>query len=85
MIAEVVTDLSNEELLSLVLRDEDHDLMDFLECDTGITGCSLVDKISTTLQGYGLDLTKLRGQAYDRAVNMAGSVRGTAALITAQY
>ena len=59
--------------------------MDFLECDTGITGCSLADKITTTLQGYGLDLTKLRSQAYDGAGNMAGSVRGTAALITAQY
>ena len=61
------------------------DLIDFLECDTGITGRSLADKITTTLQGYGLDLTKLRSQAYDGPGNMAGSVRGTAALITAQY
>ena len=28
---------------------------------------------------------KLRGQEYDKAGNMAGSVRGPAALITAQY
>ena len=59
--------------------------MSFLECDTGISGHCLADKITTTLQSYGLDLTKLRGQAYDGAGNMAGSVRGTAALITAQY
>ena len=60
------------------------DLVGFLECDAGITGCCLAAKITLTLQGYGLDLTKLRGQAYDRAGNMAGSVRETAALIKAQ-
>ena len=32
---------------------------------------------------YSLDLSNLRGQAYDGAGNMAGSVNGTAALITA--
>ena len=48
--------------------------MDFLECDTGINGCSLADKITTTLQCYSLDLTMLRGQVYDGAGNMAGSV-----------
>ena len=54
--------------------------------NTHITGNNLIpDKITTTLRSYGLDLTKLRGQAYDGAGNMAGSVRGTAALITAQY
>ena len=92
VIADEVTDLSNKELLSLVLRYVDcdtgsarEDLMGFLECDMGITGRCLADKIMTTLQSYGLDLTNLRGQAYDGAGNMAGSVRGTAALITAQY
>ena len=34
---------------------------------------------------HGLDLEKLRGQAYDGAGNMAGSVNGTAALISAKY
>ena len=72
------TDLSNKELLSLVLRYVDHDtgmaredVMGFLE---GISGRCLADKITTTLQNYGLDLTKLRGQAYDGAGNMAGSI-----------
>ena len=81
MIADEVTDLSNKELLSLYLRYIDHniglareDLMDFLECDTGITGHSLADKIATTLQGCGLDLTKLRGKAYNGAGNMVDSV-----------
>ena len=92
VVADEVTDISNKERLSLVLQYVDcdtglvrEDLVSFLECDTGITGRCLADKIITTLQSYGLDLTKLRGQAYDGAGNMAGSVRGTAALITAQY
>ena len=92
VIADEVTDISNKELLSLVLRYVDcdtglvrEDLTSFLEYDTGISGHCLAEKITTTLQSYGLDLMKLRGQAYDGAGNMAGSVRGTAALITAQY
>ena len=32
-----------------------------------------------------LDLSNLRGQAYDGAGNMAGSINSTAAIITAQY
>jgi len=32
-----------------------------------------------------LDLEKLRGQAYDGAGNTAGSIRGTAVLITAEF
>ena len=89
VIADEVTDVSNKELLSIVLRyvDQDtglarEDFVSFLECDTEI---SLAEKIVTTLQCYGLDLMKLRGQAYDGAGNMAGSIRGTAALISAQY
>ena len=76
VIADEVTDLSNKELLSLVLWYVDHntglareDLMSFLECNTGISGCCLAEKIMTTLQNYGLDLTNLRGQAYDGAGN----------------
>ena len=92
VIADEVTDFSNKELMSLVLRYVDcdtgqarEDLMEFLECDTGITGRSLADKIMATLQSYGLDLTHLRGQAYDGAGNMAGSIKGTAALIMKKY
>ena len=48
-------------------------------------GRDLAGKITSTLQAYGLDLSNLRGQAYDGAGNMAGSVNGTAALITADY
>ena len=61
------------------------DLVDFIECDTGITGRALADKMLGFLQNHGMDLTKLRGQAYDGAGNMSGSTRGAAALITAQH
>ena len=61
------------------------DFITFLECDMGITGQCLADKILGYLHSCGLDLNKLRGQAYDGAGNMAGSVRGTAALITTKY
>ena len=90
IIADEVTDVSNMEQLNLVVRyiDADtllvrEDLLGFFECNNGISGCDLADKITSSLQTYSLDLSNLRGQAYDGAGNMAGSVNGTAALITA--
>ena len=59
--------------------------MGFFECDTGISGRDLAGKITSTLKAFGLDLSNLRGQAYDGAGNMAGSVNGTAALIAVDY
>ena len=94
VIADEVTDVSNKEQLSIALRYVDthsgtllvrEDLIGFAECNTGISGCDLASKITSTLEELGLDLEHLRGQAYDGAGNMAGSVRGTAALICAQY
>ena len=41
--------------------------------------------ILTNLQSFGLDLSYLRGQAYDGAGNMSVSIRGTAAIITQQH
>uniref|UniRef100_A0A1X7U3U8 HAT C-terminal dimerisation domain-containing protein n=1 Tax=Amphimedon queenslandica TaxID=400682 RepID=A0A1X7U3U8_AMPQE len=61
------------------------DLVGFFECDTGITGRALADKITATLNDFHLNLSFLRGQGYDGAGNMAGSVKGTAALITEEY
>ena len=90
--ADEVTDSSNKEQLSLVIRYVDpddcgipKDLVDFIECDIGITGSALAEKIIGFLQNHGVDITKLRGQAYDGAGNMAGWTRGAASLITAQY
>jgi hypothetical protein len=92
VIGDEVTDVSNKEILSLVLRycDPDtllihEDLMGFFECDSGISGRALAEKITSTLKGFNLDLSYLRGQAYDGAGNMAGPVNGAAAIITREY
>ena len=70
IIADEVTDCSNKEQLSLVLRyvnREDNQIREdftaFVECDCGITGRALADKILTFLSSHGLDPSKLRGQA----------------------
>lgn len=44
-----------------------------------------MQKITTSLRNFGLDLSKLCGQSYDGAGNMAGTTRGTAAISSAQY
>ena len=56
--------------------------MGFTECDTGISGQNLAEKIMTYLEALGLDLSNIRSQGYDGASNMAGAIKGTAALIT---
>ena len=82
VIADEVTDVSHNEILSLNVRywDNEHclnreDLLGFFECDSGIRGRDLAEKITTTLRSFDLDLSCLRGQAYDGAGNMAGSVK----------
>ena len=68
VIADEATDCSNKEQLALVLRYVNpidglirEDFISFIECDCGITGMALSNKILTSLSGYGLDLSKLRG------------------------
>ena len=92
VIADEVTDCSNKEQLRLVVRyvnPDDfqirEDLVSFIECDSGITGRAIADKVISFLSTHGLDPTKLRGQAYDGAGNMAGKTKGAAALISSQY
>ena len=61
MISDEVTDVSNKEQLSLVLRYVDldtllvrEDLIGFVECNTGITGRELANKITSSLQAFSL-------------------------------
>ena len=61
------------------------DPVSFIECDSGNTGRALADKVISFLNTHGLDPTKLRGQAYDGAGNMAWKTNGTAALTSSQY
>lgn len=92
LIADEVTDSSNREQLAIVLRYVDpddlqirEDLVEFVECDSGVTGSAIAEKITGFIQSSGLDPNKLRGQAYDGAGNMAGKAKGAAALITSHY
>ena len=89
VVADEVTDSSNKEQLALALRYVDpgnlqirEDLVEFIECDTGVTGSTIVTGF---IQSSGLDPTKLRGQAYVGAGNMAGKTNGAAAIITRDY
>ena len=79
VIADEAVDCSNKEQLPLVLRYVDgnvikEEFVDFILCDTGTTGRAIAAKIIEALQGYGLDLNYLRGQAYDGAGNMASKL-----------
>ena len=60
VIADEVTDISNKEQLSIALRYIDidtllvrEDLVGFVECDMGISGCALAAKITNTLEELG--------------------------------
>ena len=91
VIADEVTDCSNKEQLSIVLRYIEsetsfirEDLVTFLECDSGTTGEALADQILTFVKNH-LDPSKMRGQAYDGVSNMSGKTSGTAARISFIY
>ena len=85
--ADEAADCSNKEQLPIVLCFVDasctvrEEFVDFLLCDTGITGAAIAEKILGALKGYGLDLGCLRGQSYDGAGNMAGKYHGAAVII----
>ena len=92
LVADEVTDCSNKEQFSVVLRyvnPEDlqirEDFVQFIECDTGISGRALAQKMTTIIESHGLDLNKLRGQGYDGAENMSGKTNGCAAVISSDY
>lgn len=92
IVADEVTDCSNKEQLSLVLRyvhpdtlQIREDLIQFVECDTGITGRALADKMTATISALGLNLQNMRGQGYDGAGNMSGKTNGAAAIISSSY
>ncbi len=69
MIADNVTDNAKNEQLALVVQDCEperslirEDVVSFVECDSGVTGEALADKILEFL-GLHLDPNKTRGQA----------------------
>ena len=60
------------------------DLVTLLECDSGITGKALADKMLGFIRNY-LDLSNMCDQAYDRASNMSGKTNRAAVRMSSQY
>ena len=90
--ADECSDVANKEQLTIVIRyvNEDDEIceyfVEFLECENGITGLALAEKIKSALQDkYGLDMINLRGQCYDGAGNMSGVRKGLAARVTQEF
>ena len=85
--ADEAADISNKEQLPLVLHFVDanstirEEFVDFVLCDTGTSGSAVAHNIVEALEGFGLDTSYLRGQAFDGAGNMAGKYRGAAVII----
>ena len=91
LIADEVTDCSNKEQLCIVIRNVEPEaasvrviLMTFLECDSGIAGKALADKMLGFIRIH-LDPSKMRSQAYNGASNMSGKTNRAAARISSQY
>ena len=88
--ADEAADCSNKEQMSFVVRFVDRNdnireaFLDFINCDDGTTGQAIADKVLQRMGMFGLCLSKLRGQCYDGAGNMAGRLNGAAALVQKQ-
>lgn len=84
ILADEVADISNTEQMSIVLRyvnkncEIQEEFLAFSTCRNGTTGEALASNILSTLQRHGLDVNFVRGQGYDGAGAMAGSVSGAA-------
>ena len=49
------------------------------------TGAGIAEKILASLENYGIDLLKMRGQAYDGCAAMKGDINGAQAIIQSKY
>ena len=91
IVADEGRDCANKEQMPVIVRYVDkysticEAFLTFAECVYGTTGSQLADIIEDTCTGAGLDLTKLRGQGYDGAANMAGVCSGAAKLLQTKY
>ena len=89
VMADECSDVANKEQLAIVIRyvnEDDEICEDFVECENGITGLALAEKIKSALQDkYGLDMINLRGQCYDGAGNISGVRNGLAARVTQEF
>lgn len=88
ILCDEVTDTSNKEQVSIVLRFVDsscdirEEFLEFITTDR-ITGEVLAGKIKEALTKWGLDFQHCRGQGYDGAANMSAE-RGVQGLLAAE-
>ena len=89
--ADEACDISNKEQLPLVLRFVDQanhvreEFVDFILCDTGLSGKALAGKILDWMEDHSLPMERCRGQAYDGAGSMAGRLNGCSSIITSKF
>ena len=82
---------SNQEQMPIVVRfiDSKHvireEILGFALCSEGTGGRALAELIIAKWSEWGVELSRLRGQDYDGAGNMAGRLSGCAAVIAEQY
>ena len=67
------------------LKNKRFQIPGFTACHLGVTGHAIAETILDLLQKNHLDPKLLRGQGYDGASNMAGKVKGAAAIITSKH
>ena len=77
IVADEVTDVANQEQLSLCVR---YVSVDFIEVEQ-ITGEALATEILNHLAKWKLPITHLRGQCYDGASNMSGARAGCKSIV----
>ena len=61
------------------------EFLGFVNCETGVSGESLAEKILDAVRSWNLNLLKRRGQGYDEAANMGGSLNGVLVLFSMNF
>ena len=91
VLADEAADVSNVEQMPLVIRYVNTSseiceaFMGFIQCDEGVSGEAISEKIVQGTEKLSLDMSLCHGQGYDGAGNMAGRCSGAAARIQAKY
>ena len=89
VLCDSTTDISVKEQMSLVLRFVNnkaiHEVFDGFEELSETNGEGIAKKLLESLSSYGLDLEKLRSQAYDGCASMKGHINGVQAHMKRQY
>ena len=89
--ADAASDVSNQELMSLVLKYLDSNFLvkesfvGFIHCNTSLTGEDLSNTILKEIESLGLSMDDCIGQEYDGAGAIEGSEKSVASHISQRY